>query len=77
MCFALDLLAVSCWDDLRADDNGVWVYGKPHQNYCVEFNENTNALLDAKLLEDIKYTNDANIFTLVRLYHQHKSTPEF
>ena len=50
MCFALDLLAVSCWDDLRADDNGVWVYRGNHIKItlnCVEFDENTNAVLDA------------------------------
>ena len=75
--FVVDLSCVSCLDDLRADDNGVWVHGgKPRRNCCVEFDEDTNVVLDAKLVED-KSTDDANVFTLVRLYHRHKSTPEF
>ena len=45
---------------------GAW--GKPHRKYCVEFDEDTNTVLDAKLVED-KSTNDTNVFTLISLYH--------
>ena len=75
--FVVDLSCVSCLDDLRADDNGVWVHGgKPRRKYSVEFDEDTNAVLDAKLVQDTS-TRGTNVFTLVRLYHRHKSTPEF
>ena len=53
---------------------GAW--GKPHRKYSVEFDEDTNAVLDAKLVQDTS-TRGTNVFTLVRLYHRHKSTPEF
>ena len=65
--FVVDLSCVGCLDDLRADNNSVWVHGgKPCQKYCVEFDEDTNTVLDAKLVEN-KSTNDTNVFTLIRL----------
>ena len=55
---------------------GAWTHGrKPRRRYCVEFDD-TNAVVDARLVQD-KSTNDTDVFTLVRLYHRHKSTPEF
>ena len=49
----MDLSCVSYLDDLRVDDNGVWVHkGKPRRKYCVEFDDDTNAVLDAKLVQD-------------------------
>ena len=75
--FVVDLSCVSCLEDLKADDNGVWVHGgKPRHNYHVEFDDETNAVLDAKKVSDSS-TKDTNVFTLVRLYHTHKSTPQF
>ena len=36
--FVVDLTCIRCIDDLRADDNGVWVHGgKPRKTYSVEF----------------------------------------
>ena len=33
----VDLSCVRCIDDLRADDNGVWIHGgKPRKKYSVE-----------------------------------------
>jgi len=73
----VDLSCVSCLEDLKADDNGAWVHGgKPRQNYHVEFDDETNAVLDAKKVPDLSI-KDTNVFTIVRLYHTHKRTPEF
>ena len=55
----------------------MWIHGgKPCRNYHVEFDDETNAVLDPRLVSDTS-TKDTNVFTLVRLYHTHKSTPEF
>ena len=77
--FVIDLSCVSCLEDLRADDNGVWVHGgKPRKKYIVEF-DSENLVIDATPVDDIDAVNDNNdnIFTMVRVYHRHKSTPEF
>ena len=35
--FAVDLSCFQCIDDLRTDDNGVWIHGgKPRKKYSVE-----------------------------------------
>ena len=66
-----------CIDDLRADDNGAWVHGgKPRRNYHVELSGNGSEIVSVTALDE-KSTADKNHFTLVRLYHRHKGTPEF
>ena len=79
--FVVDLSGVSCLEDLRADDNGTWIHGgKPRRKYLVEFDD-ANTVVDAKLIQedDIQEddSNHDNIFTLVRVYHRHKHTPQF
>ena len=72
----MDLFGVSCLDDLRADDNGTWVHGgKPRRKYIVEFNDD-NTIVDTRLMQEDDSNHD-NVFTLVRLYHRHKHTPQF
>ena len=71
--FVVDLSGISCLEDLRADDNGIWIHGgKPWQKYAVEFDD-ANTVVDAKLIQE----DDSDMFTLVRLYHRHKHTPQF
>jgi len=68
--FFVDLSCVSWLEDLKADDSGEWVHGrKPHHNYHVEFDDETNAVLDAKKVSDSSIK--------IRLYHTHKNTPKF
>lgn len=75
--FVVDLSCVRCIDDLRADDNGVWMHGgKPRRKYCVERDPDTGVVITAEPLEG-EPSPDSEIFTLVRLYHRHKATPEF
>ena len=63
-----DLSCVSCLEDLRADDNGVWVHGgKPRKKYF----DSENLVIDATPVDDIDAVND-NIFSMVRVYHRHK-----
>ena len=67
-----------CIDDLRADDNGAWVHGgKPRRNYQVDRSENGSEIAGVTLLNDKLSLSNKNQFTLVRLYHRHKATPEF
>ena len=67
-------------DDLRADDNGAWLHGgKPRAKYTVELDPDTSEVInvvpvDRKLAAD---GGEGRVFTLVRLYHHHKATPEF
>ena len=75
--FVVDLSCVSCLDDLRADDNGVWVHGgKPRKKYVVEF-DSTHAVIDATPVEGNVDDGNENVFTMVRVYHRHQATPEF
>ena len=75
--FVVDPSCVSSLDDIRADDNGTWMHGdKPQRKYVVEFDDG-NAVVDAKLMKEEINCNNQNVFTLVHLYHRHKSTPEF
>ena len=74
--FVVDLSGISCLEDLRADDNGTWVHGgKPRRKYVAEFDD-ANTVVDAKLIQEDD-SNHSNVFTLVRLYHRHKYTPQF
>ena len=74
--FVVDLSGVSCLEDLRADDNGTWIHGgKPRRKYIVELDD-TNTVVDAKLMQEDDSKHE-NVFTLVRLYHRHKHTPQF
>ena len=74
--FVVDLSGVSCLEDLRADDNGTWIHGgKPRRKYIVELDD-TNTVVDAKLMQEDDSKHE-NVFTLVRLYHHHKHTPQF
>ena len=64
-------------EDLRADDSGVWLHGgKPRKNYAIEFDSRTSEVTSAVLIDD-ENLKDENYFTLVRLYHKHKNTPQF
>ena len=75
--FVVDLSCVRCIDDLRADDNGVWTHGgKPRRKYCIERDSDTSVIVSAEPLEGEPAPN-SQVFTLVRLYHRHKATPEF
>ena len=78
--FVVDLTCVRCIDDLRADVNGVWIHGgKPRKTYCVEFDGTGSGIVSVAPLDaDAQSTSYImNHFTLVRLYHRHKATPEF
>ena len=76
--FVVDLSCVRCIDDLRADDNGVWVHGgKPRRKYCVDVDPNTSEVINAVAFSGEPSSTEGKVFTLVRLYHHHKATPEF
>ena len=78
--FVVNLECVASIDDLRADDNGAWLHGgKPRAKYTVELDPDTSEVInvvpvDRKLAAD---GGEGRVFTLVRLYHHHKATPEF
>ena len=75
--FVVDLTCVRCIDDLHADDNGVWTHGgKPRRKYCIERDSDIGEIISAEPLEG-EPTPNSHVFTLVRLYHRHKATPEF
>ena len=62
--FAIDLSCVRCIDDLRADDNGVWVHGgKPRSKYIVIIR--TLEIIDATLVSDDSVLEEIDHFTLV------------
>lgn len=68
----VDLTCIHCIDDLRADDNGVWVHGgKPRKTYSVEFDGTGSEIVSVTPLDaDGQSTNHVmNHFTLVCLYH--------
>ena len=72
--FVVDLSCVRCLEDLRADDNGVWVHGgKPRRRYMVEFDKSHCEVVSATALDSEDGDNGENIFTLIRLYHRHKA----
>ena len=74
--FVLNLSGDLCLEDLRADDNGTCIReGKPWWKHLVEF-DNANTVVDAKLIQEDDFNHD-NTFTLVRMYHRHKHTPQF
>ena len=74
--FVVDLSCVHCIDDLRADDNGVWTHaGKPRRKYRIRRDPEACGLIYADPVEEP--TPESEIFTLVRIYHHHKGTPEF
>ena len=67
--FVIDLLCVQCIDDLRADDNGVWVHGgKPKKKYIVDFDQSTSEIIDATPVSDDSILEEIDHFTLVRRY---------
>ena len=75
--FVVDLTCVPCINDLRADDNGVWVHGgKPRKTYSVEFNGTGSEIVSVAPFDaDAQSTSHiTNHFTLARLYHQHSNT---
>ena len=74
----MDLQFVKSVDDLRADDNGVWVHGgKPRRKYLVERDITTSEMVDVVPFDGQSTSEQENVFTLVRLYHCHQSTHEF
>ena len=74
----IDLSCVWCIDDLRADDNGVWVHGgKPRKKYIVHFDQSTSEIIDATPVSDDSVLEEIDHFTLVRVYHCHQVTPTF
>ena len=76
--FVIDLDCVRCIDDLRADDNGAWTHGgKPRRNYQVDLSKDGGEVTKITLLTENITPLHKNQFTLVRLYHRHKSTTEF
>ena len=78
--FVVDLSCVRCIDDLRADDNGAWIHGgKPRQKYIVEVDTTTSEVISATPENESgeSTSDEEKVFTLVRLYHLHKVTPEF
>ena len=45
--FIINLSSVHCIDDLRADDNSVWIHGgKPRKEYTVEFDPDTSEVIN-------------------------------
>ena len=69
---------MQCIDDLRADDNGVWVHGgKPRRKYIIDFDQSTSEIIDATLVSDDSVLEEIDHFTLVRVYHRHQGTPTF
>ena len=76
--YVVDLSCVHRLEDLRADDNGVWVHGgKPRRRYTVEFDDSHCEVVSATPTDSEEGSNDENVFTLIRLYHRHKATPQF
>ena len=48
-------MCVRCIDDLRADDNGVWIHGgKPRKKYVVERDPETSVVLSAEPVSNFK-----------------------
>ena len=76
--FVVDLSSIIRIEDLRADDNGAWIHGgKPRKKYIVEFDATNTEVLSALPFKQGDANEESSIFTLVRLYHRHKVTPEF
>ena len=72
--FVIDLTCVKCIDDLRA----VWCHGgKPRRKYFVERDSDTSEVLQVTPFDEQCDSEKGDVFTLVRMYHHHKSTPEF
>ena len=69
---------ICCLEDLRANDNGVWVHGgKPQRQYMVEFDESHCEVVSATPIDSEEGVAAENLFTSIRLYHHHKTTPQF
>ena len=76
--FVVDLTCVKSIDDLRADDNGVWLHsGKPRRKYKVEFDSSRKEIISATVVNKDSNSEESDVYTLVRIYHRHKATPEF
>ena len=79
--YVLDLSCIRRLEDLRADDNGVWVHGgKPRSQYLVEFDECHSQVVSATPFYSDgreELIVEENLFTLIQLYHRHKATPQF
>lgn len=76
--YVVDLSCVCCLEDLRADDNGVWVHGgKPRRQYMVKFDELHCEVVSATPIDLEEGVTQDSLFTLIRLYHRHKTTPQF
>jgi len=76
--FVVDLSCVNSIEDLRADDNGVWLHGgKPRGKYQVDCDPVTSEVINVVSLDKKNTREGDSVFTLVRLYHRHKGTSEF
>ena len=76
--FVIDLSCIRRIEDLRADNNGVWVHGgKLRRHYMVEFDESKCEVVSAAAVDSEEGIAQENLFTLIRLYHHHKTTPQF
>ena len=74
--FVVDLSCVKSINDLRADDNGAWLHsGKPRRKYKVKFDSSNREIISTTVVN--KESNSDDEYTLVRIYHHHKATPEF
>lgn len=64
--FVIDLSSVWCIDDLRADDNGVWIRGgKPRRKYIVDFYQSTSEVINATPVSGDSILEESSHFTLV------------
>ena len=67
------LSCIRCLEDLKADDNGVWLHeGKPRCQYVVKFDELHREVVSVTPVDSEERVNRESLFN--RLYHRHKTT---
>ena len=78
--FVVDPKCLKSVEDLKADDNGVWLWtGKPRKWYKVEHYSDSNEPVSAKIVSSpcVPLKRHEKVYQLCRLYEQNQSTPEF
>ena len=78
--FAVDSKFLKSADDLKADDNGVWLLtGKPWKWYIAEQHFEDNDLVFVKVVSSthVPLKRHEKVYQLSQLYEQNQSTPEF